>query len=316
VVAGARVFRENAIRAISRSMSILDPQVRHVSAHDSLVDLIDRLAEHLRAPLEDDPERVHAARVATRRLHAHLDVLESLLPRKKARRLHRALRRARRRLGPLRDLDVALAGIPGLDGAEGAPVAHLRQHLERRRQRALARFPPEERLRLAERIEGCADVGAPLLDEDQPLRELTQAAVAHRAALLVGAAEATPPSPHAVRVAAKRLRYSLEIERVAGTDRAVAVDEALAALRRVQDALGAWHDHTVRVSLALALLEEERLALTDAPAAHGVLSAATGWAAAASVDLERFAGLWTAARTAVSRLTAPYSSTQPRRSST
>jgi len=73
---------------------------------------IDAVREHATAALEAfDEKAVHQARVATRRLKAGLELLDPLLA-KSAKSLGKAGKKLRRRLGPLRDLDVMI-GLVG-----------------------------------------------------------------------------------------------------------------------------------------------------------------------------------------------------------
>ncbi|MEO6437115.1 MAG: CHAD domain-containing protein, partial [Tepidisphaeraceae bacterium] len=55
-----------------------------------------------------DEKAIHDARVATRRLRAALDLVEPMVTAKAVSPLRKTLRRLRRRLGPLRDLDVMI----------------------------------------------------------------------------------------------------------------------------------------------------------------------------------------------------------------
>src|SRR5690242_18099393 len=58
-----------------------------------------------------DGEAIHDARVTTRRLKAAIDLIEPLLTPDPKRRFAKTLRRLRRTLGPLRDLDVMLGHL-------------------------------------------------------------------------------------------------------------------------------------------------------------------------------------------------------------
>src|SRR5438874_11950451 len=69
--------------------------------------LIDKLEELVPASLrKQDAKATHDARVAARRLRAVLDLIEPLVPDRDTRPLRKAARKFRRRLGPVRDLDV------------------------------------------------------------------------------------------------------------------------------------------------------------------------------------------------------------------
>src|SRR5688572_8476764 len=87
-----------------------------------------------------DVEAVHQARVSTRRLKAALDLLRPALGREGRRDFSKVLRRLRRTLGPLRDVDVMLGhlGEMGLDKKHGEVVNWLRGRLHSRRAELLA----------------------------------------------------------------------------------------------------------------------------------------------------------------------------------
>jgi CHAD domain-containing protein len=81
-----------------------------------LLERIDELVEGLRhqvpAAFKDfDEDAIHDARVATRRLKAALDLLEPVVSKGGRKPFARVLKRLRRRLGPLRDLDVMVGHL-------------------------------------------------------------------------------------------------------------------------------------------------------------------------------------------------------------
>src|SRR3954470_24134003 len=76
-----------------------------------LLAYLDELVENLRRLIPsairgNDADAIHDARVATRRLKAALDLLETAIDQRRLRPFAKTLRKLRRRLGPLRDLDV------------------------------------------------------------------------------------------------------------------------------------------------------------------------------------------------------------------
>src|SRR5256885_13970967 len=80
---------------------------------DRLVEHCDAIIEKLRktapAALHDgEPEAIHDARVATRRMRAALRLIRPLISDEHRKPLARALRKLRRQLGEARDLDVML----------------------------------------------------------------------------------------------------------------------------------------------------------------------------------------------------------------
>ena len=92
-----------------------------------------KLHEHAPAALERfDQDGIHQARVATRRLKAALDLMEPVLSKRYRKPVADALRRLRRRLGPLRDADVMIDHLCELvkENRHPAAAAWLRQRLE------------------------------------------------------------------------------------------------------------------------------------------------------------------------------------------
>lgn len=80
----------------------------------------DELIEHSSGVLEvDDIERLHAMRVATRRLRATLEVFEPCFERKPFKRALREVKRVADALGERRDRDVAIASLTELAATFG-----------------------------------------------------------------------------------------------------------------------------------------------------------------------------------------------------
>lgn len=208
------------------------------------------LLEALPAATSGDATSVHRARVASRRLRAVLPVLTAV----DARTLPRArkhVRRITRALGPIRELDVALGHLDDLGPRSGiapAAVAQVRQALVAERQRhrraMLDVITPAALARLAETLEASAAEPrrGPGTDAD---RRLARRRSADRARTLAAAIRRSgtlylPERLHDVRIAAKKLRYALEIERDLTRSRAT---RRLMRLKRLQDALGEMHDY-------------------------------------------------------------------------
>jgi len=169
----------------------------------------------------DDPEFIHQMRVALRRLQAALHLFSPFVP--QARQLRPLLKPVMTALGEARDLDVLLADLvqpvvaakPG-NAALVALVTHLqgRQQAAREKAVALMLSPAQSQLLLAvlrlvhENDEG-VDVG-----DDTSLLPFTKLGLARlRKQVSRHAARAMPAdgaSLHLLRIAIKRLRYSLE----------------------------------------------------------------------------------------------------------
>jgi len=232
------------------------------------------LAEAWPGVVTGDASAVHRARVATRRLREALPVLDG--ERRHVRRLRRDLRALTRALGPVRELDVTLGLVvrllhdePTLDTALETIRVRLMERRLRRRARLLRDIDEVDiagvltRVRaLSPRPPSKATTRQALLDRVEIRRRM--AARAGRLSQTVDRAGAlyAPEALHEVRIAAKKLRYSLELGRAA---RVVGSARAAIRLRRYQDLLGEWHDwqmlsaHASRVQGAMPV-DHEHLA--------------------------------------------------------
>lgn len=212
------------------------------------------LVDAMPAAQSGDIRSVHQARVATRRLREALPVLSASVSTRSLGRVRRQVRRMTRALGPVRELDVALHHLdelaakkivsPRAIGRVRQAVAHER--LKRRRD-MLAAITPGKVEKLRQRL---GQVGT---DADGPLTAaaLTEVEqqVARRARHLTSAIERAgglylADRLHAIRVATKKLRYALEIERELKRSRSTA---RILQLKRLQDVLGDMHDFEILI---------------------------------------------------------------------
>jgi triphosphatase len=201
------------------------------------------------------PEGVHLMRVATRRARAGLKAFAAVLPKENAKQVRRGLSALTRMLGGVRDLDVHLQHLDAYRShlQSGAHMAlnDYQDHLEGLRDAARRRL-----------LAALDDAGYRALLDDYH-RLLNAAARAHdSAALRVRDAaqvmrgdlaqlhhdgdtidETTPENHlHQLRISAKHLRYKLEILQPIYCGR---LDNALTALRKLQDCLGLHQDACV-----------------------------------------------------------------------
>jgi CHAD domain-containing protein len=176
------------------------------------------------ARLARDPEGVHQARVATRRLRSHLSTFDSVLRHAPTTKLSRELRRLGRTLGTVRDLDVLRERFEGsveqfepmvrndgvhlldvMDAERAVSYAALREMMSSARYRALL-----------------ATMGAFVADPPlreaagQPAEPYLLVAIRARYDALDEAVEALPATPsdpqlHEVRIIAKPARYAAEL---------------------------------------------------------------------------------------------------------
>lgn len=191
----------------------------------------------------------------------------------KAGKARRKMRRLTRALGSVRELDVTLHLLDELiekPGVSRAAVHDVRAHvLEQREQRRAgmhARLDGVNTDKLARRLEA---VRAALM---QPApghnwRASLAARIAKRARRLERAIDAAgqiygPEALHQVRIAAKKLRYAVEIANESGAAPAAAT---VRALKRVQETLGRLHDLQVLQHHVAAVAAAPRSAQRDAP---------------------------------------------------
>jgi len=210
-----------------------------------------------------DPHAIHQARVATRRLREALPVAACGAA---GRRLERAVRRLTRVLGPVRELDVAVMMLDELASRPEVPraaVVCLQQairderarlhrgltdivdagHLEKLTKRALAAARGRERVTAARVPRDPAQL-ALALGRAARRAERVRATVDNAAGIYL------PDRLHDVRIAVKKLRYTMEVARQLTGSRARA---RIATLKRTQDLLGRMHDLEVLIARTRAV---------------------------------------------------------------
>ena len=222
-----------------------------------------RLLQALPAAQAGDATSVHQARVASRRLREVLPVAGGPDPGPGWRRARRRARRITRALGPVRELDVALETLEEFERrgvAAQTATARVRQALvagrQARRRDMLEALSPRLLQKLRRRLDAVAERPAPT-DREAALEQAGRRVVA-RAARLKEAVEHAgavylADRLHAVRIAAKKLRYAMELQRELRRSRATA---RIRRLKATQDQLGRMHDLEV-------LIERTRAVQTD-----------------------------------------------------
>ena len=211
----------------------------------------------------DDPELVHQARVALRRVRSAIRLLDA-----KARdvppALSRELRWLARALGAARDWDVIFdQTLPSLVEAIGAKsVSALQVKTGQRRQRA--------RTKIVQAV-GSARYSVLVLNAeywcmtragDAPsLGDSAAASLQDAAKRLFKAGRfftaLTPERRHRVRILAKRLRYALDLFAVALPKQATA--QYIEALAQLQDVLGRLNDGSVALTVLPQLSKSDRM---------------------------------------------------------
>jgi CHAD domain-containing protein len=207
----------------------------------------------------EDIEFIHRARVATRRLRAGLRFFADCFPADRLKTWRKEIRRMGRSLGEARDQDVQIAFLcdllsqpQELDNVAG--VARVLVQWERRREklqpkvlRALHRLLDSRVLREMLVATKKWRSGEDQTGSWQPSPELLAHAEEHLLSRLDALRAFEPcladpndkPRHHAMRIAAKRLRYTLEVCRPAYAGR---LDGVLEAIKQVQSLLGDIHD--------------------------------------------------------------------------
>ncbi|MGE0591975.1 MAG: CHAD domain-containing protein [Vicinamibacterales bacterium] len=214
-----------------------------------------------------DVRSVHQARVATRRLRAALSMVE---PGPKTGKLVRGVRALTATLGPVRELDVTLQVLEELSRDRRVPVpaiACLRDEVAGERAERLSdlieRVSPgrvEKLRRTARALAG--DVAA--RTRTRPSQVAAARAEAGRRACRLERAVSRAGALyvaerlHEVRIAAKKLRYALEVVQTVSGSRAPA---RLRTLTATQDTLGRLHDLDVLIERARALQARGTLTL-------------------------------------------------------
>ncbi len=238
------------------------------------------LKRHLPAAVAGDDTGVHQARVTSRRLREAVPVLATGLKGSGAGKATRKIRKLTRALGAVRELDVTLLLLDELSDGSDVPrgaVEDVRTYVVHEREagrsimlKRLAGIDPDK---LGRRLASVEEALAAATDE--PWRRVLGTRLIERSEKLVVAMNAaghmySPDRLHEVRIAAKKLRYGLELASDSGVPRAAS---HVRTIKRVQDLLGTLHDlqvlqsHIAAAQSAQAADEKRREAL-DALAAH------------------------------------------------
>lgn len=201
-----------------------------------------------------DTRSVHQARVATRRLREALPVLGASVNQPVLTRVQRQVRKMTRALGPVRELDVSLVHLEEMatrNVVSPRAIGRVRSALAReraaRRREMLATISPGKLERLRQRLGEVSSgpVGPqPVATLEDARRHITKRARRLARAVERAGALYLPDRLHAVRVAAKKLRYALEIERELRRSRSTA---RVTQLKGLQDLLGRMHDFEILI---------------------------------------------------------------------
>lgn len=248
------------------------------------------------ARLGADPEGVHQARVATRRLRSDLHTFAPLIDRKWAAGLRCELRWLADELGKVRDGDVlhgklvaVLARRAEIDTAAAATVLSvLGQQRDRDRAALLDHLSDARAVRLFEHLVEAASAPRTLPRAERRARKVMPGLVDKSWRRLRRAVKALPDDPaiaqlHEVRILAKRVRYATEAVMPAAGKKAA---KFAAGAASIQDGLGVLNDAAVA-----EVWLDTTARLLDGPAAFAAGRIAQQVTAEAHVDR----GEWSAA---------------------
>jgi CHAD domain-containing protein len=197
-------------------------------------------------------ENVHRFRTGTRRLQILLGEL-SAKPGRGQKKLLKLLGRIRKRAGKVRDLDVQLAAlrslkVPGEPRRKTQLVNHLIE-LRGRQEKKLRKAVDDDNVRdIQKRLKRASKNFNPEASVD-PL------AVAKGMLEKIdhGDAPITEALLHQYRILSKRARYAAEF-----AEQSPEAEQFIAGLKRIQDALGDWHDWLTLTQTAVERLGEVR----------------------------------------------------------
>ena len=222
-----------------------------------------------------DIEFVHRGRVASRRLHAALRVFDDLIGPEQTKRWRKQIRRLTNDLSEARDRDVQIEFLTGVLGDLGEPdcypgVVRALAQLERQRQRLQPAI-----VTALDRLESAGTAKGVLALTKTSLSHLENKGVAASSPYMLARAEAAigvrleaflshqaslyDPADgsghHQMRIAAKRLRYTMEICGPAHQGR---LDRFIDAAKKLQTTLGDIHDCDVWNAYLDKVLKRER----------------------------------------------------------
>jgi CHAD domain-containing protein len=223
------------------------------------------LRRHLPKAAAGDDRAVHQARVTSRRLREAVPVLATGLKGSKAGKARRKIRRLTRALGTVRELDVTIHLLDELARSASVPRiaveevrARVLKERDERRKLMLQRLDEVNANKLDRRL---SSVGAALdAAASETWRKALAARLAERARRLTMAIDSAghmyaPERLHALRIAAKKLRYGLELAADSGLRDAAPL---VRTIKRVQDMLGKLHDLQVLQTHVAAVQAEPR----------------------------------------------------------
>ncbi|HEX4143821.1 MAG TPA: CHAD domain-containing protein [Pirellulales bacterium] len=207
------------------------------------------------AAVNHQPEDVHQLRVATRRATAALQTFRALLPRRRARKMKKQLKRIRLAAGDARDLDVLAARLEKdrtavSDDASIAKLLHFVTRLREQAQPAIEKLYDHlsSKDRFARRTQAILawlrDRSADDLVDAHTFVDVARhdlSPLVERFFTAAAADLSQPDALHRLRICGKRVRYAMEI--FGGAFGPEMREEIYPIVAEIQDKLGKINDH-------------------------------------------------------------------------
>ena len=219
-----------------------------------------------------DIEYIHRMRVATRRLRSALRIFRASFPKQEYKRYTKDIRAVTRALGAARDLDVHLELLEKLPPQFNDPmlapgINRLQLRLKQQRQEAQSSvIEAMTTLEEDETLRKIARWAAPWLEKSESvylyspaLYELAFSSIRTRLQEMMVFDQAVRNETnitelHAMRISAKRLRYTMEVfENLYGDE----IKPFINQIKKLQDLLGSIHDADVWMELIPTFIKEE-----------------------------------------------------------
>ncbi|HSZ55700.1 MAG TPA: CHAD domain-containing protein [Tepidisphaeraceae bacterium] len=261
-----------------------------------LDELMEQLHKNVPKALRDfDGEAVHDARVATRRLKAAMELLAPVLSDHHRHPFEKVLKKLRKRLGPLRDLDVMIERLSEMSSNAAARwlCDELIRLREKEREKAGKKAVPADVLAKLSSWWGVRDEIVEARDAIDSLvsesLHLQFDAFAEQASQLNRESPAEPRDPHELRIAGKILRYTLEMAKEQGHKLPASV---LRAFKKMQEALGNWHDDVVLIQCMMQTSLDRQLSYHQLDLQEGLLKLSRTFLGRGNRELARFSKLW------------------------
>jgi CHAD domain-containing protein len=255
---------------------------------------------HAAALESDEVEAIHKLRVTTRKLQASLDLLQIGPDKAGVGKLKKRLRNLRRKLSQVRNYDVFLTLLQQEAAGRKSlkyPFESLQRELKHRRNersskirkplqsvnidnfaKALGLNLDHHKKNSEKADDGLQNQGLSLahIADDRAILQHTAERIDQRLAeFLLLALQALPTTHpeelHQLRIAAKRLRYLLELAAEMGYNGSVA---ALRWLRALQDKIGDWHDLEALEAEIISIVSRRKFIKKNLLEASSILASA------------------------------------------